>query len=151
MSNKTITTLTFIVIAAMGILLVLNIKSLLPGGDYGTYLKSGDVVNITIVTETNQFVLDEEESALFIKYINRAVPVERIREIGKKEYPAAQKIIILMKDGEKETLTPIVYVDKDLIFSAPQWNPKGYMMDLSDGEIKGVIQTTVHEQKSTHL
>ncbi len=146
MSNQVIRILTIVVIVAMSFLLLFNLKKWLPGGTSEPYLQSKTVTSITIVEEGKEYPVATGALPNFIGYINHSVPVEGIRKEGKKEKPRFEKIVIVRKEDVDAIITPILYVDDNLIFSAPQWNPHGYMLDLSDGYLQELILKTTQQR-----
>lgn len=150
MNNTLLRLLTVLVIFAMGILLVLNMKEWIPGvSGYATYLKKDNIRSVTIIHEGDEYPMNLNQQERFIALINRSVPVDKIREEGKKVPPYSQEIRIDRIEGDDVTLTPIVYVDNSLIYSVPQWNPHGYMMDLTDGALQSLILEVISRKSQT--
>lgn len=139
MSNRTIFFLTAIVLVAMGVLLTLNLPDVLEGLPYEPYLKLPKIRNIEVVHKGKSYTLSFQQQKEMVSYINRSAAVDKIKE-GEKSEPDFEKIVIYLFHDPDIELHPVVYVDEDLIYSAPMWNPNGYMLDLSDGEMKKLIR-----------
>ena len=143
MSNRTLFFLTALVILAMIALLAFNMKSILTGQPPNqTYLKYNNVRGMAISQNGMLYTLNFQQQNHVIKILNEAVAIDEI-EPGKRSPPNFNKIVIYQFDGAPEvTLTPIAYVDQNLIFSAPQWSRNGYMMELSEGDLRTLLSQT---------
>ncbi|MBS4163969.1 Uncharacterized protein PRO82_001278 [Candidatus Protochlamydia amoebophila] len=143
MTNKTLVYLTFLVLIGMAILFALNMTSLLSGQpDNQTYLKYNQVKGIAVSHNKKLYTLNFKQQNDLIEILNRAVRVVGVKP-GKRQRPNIDQIIIYQfKDQPDIVITPIAYVDNNLVFSVPSWNKDTYLMDISDGRLLQLISQT---------
>ena len=143
MSNRTIFILTFAVLAGMGILLAMNVLSFLGGHPAGqTYLKYNDVRGIAVGHSGLLYTLNFQQQNDVIELINRSAPITEIKA-GKRQQPNIEKIVVYLFGNQPPlTITPIAYVNENLVFSVPAWSHDGYFMDLSDGDFHKLLAQT---------
>ncbi|KIC72792.1 MULTISPECIES: hypothetical protein [Candidatus Protochlamydia] len=143
MTNKTLVYLTFLVLIGMAILFALNMTSLLSGQpDNQTYLKYNQVRGIAVSHNKKLYTLNFKQQNDLIEILNRAVRVVGVKP-GKRQRPNIDQIIIYQfKDQPDIVITPIAYVDNNLVFSAPSWNKDTYLMEISDGRLLQLISQT---------
>lgn len=143
MSNRTLIALTVLVIVSMLVLFGLNLSSILTGQPPNqTYLKYNNVQGIAIGHNRLLYTLNFQEQNQVIEILNSAVAVNEIKS-GKRTPPNIDKLVIYsFQDKPEIVLTPVAYVDNNLIFSIPDWVPHGYLMELSDGSLKELLSKT---------
>lgn len=143
MSNRTLVVFTVLMIVGMLVLFGLNVSDILTGQPPNqTYLKYNDVQGIAVSNNQLLYTLNFQEQNQVIEILNAAVPINEIKA-GKRMPANIEKIVIYPFTGKTEiVLTPIAYVDNNLIFVAPDWVPHGYLMELSDGTLKNLISKT---------
>jgi hypothetical protein len=143
MSNRTLVVLTVLVIAGMLVLFGLNVTNILTGQPPNQkYLKYNDIQGMAIGRNRVLYTLNFQQQNQVIEILNSAVPITEIKS-GKRNPPNIDKLVIYPLQGKPEiVLTPIAYVDNNLIFSAPDWVAHGYLMELSDGDLKNLLSKT---------
>lgn len=143
MNNRTLVILTSLVILGMIVLLGLNMKSVLTGEPEGeTYLKYNQVRGMAVTYHKLPYTLNFKEQNQAIDMINRSVRVVGVKP-GKRQKPEIDNIIIYQFDGKPDLiLYPVAYIDKNLVFSVPQWDTKDYFMELSEGDLHHLITQT---------
>lgn len=140
MSNRTLFFLTALVICAMIALLAINMTSILTGQPPNQqYFKYNDVRGMAISHNQLLYTLNFKEQNSVIDIINRAVPIHEIKE-GKREPSNIEKLIVYRFENKPDiALTPIGSVDGNLVFSAPQLESDGFLMELSDGDLRKML------------
>ena len=143
MSNRTLTFLTALVIVAMVALFALNVTSILTGQPANqTYIRYDEVQGMAIEHNKLLYTLNFEQQNEIITILNSGAAVREIRA-GERVHPGIQKLIIYPLEGKPEiTLIPIAYINQDLILSAAEWVPNGYLMELSEGKLKNLLAKT---------
>lgn len=143
MSNRTIIILTFVVLAGMAILFILNIQTALTGQTgLQTYVKYNNVRGIAVKQNQLLYTLNFSQQNELIRLLNQSIPVKEIPG-GQREPLSVQQIIIYQFEGKPDIiLTPIAYVSDDLVFSAPGWSASGYLLDISHGQLKNLLLQT---------
>lgn len=104
------------------------------------YILKGDVKGIEIVHNDKPYTLNFEQQNTLIDYLNQSLPVNTNFRID-PNLPFS-KIIIYRFKGAPLELTPITLVGTDLVFSAPTWNPNGYLRDISVGRMNKLLNNT---------
>jgi hypothetical protein len=143
MNNRTLFTLTGIVLLGMTILLGLNIKTILTGEpENQTYLKYNQVRGIAVQHKELLYTLNFKQQNQVISILNQSVRVLGLKP-GKRQRPDVAKIIIYQFNEQPDlVITPLVYVDNNLVYSIPQWNPNGDLMEVSEGVLKELLPET---------
>jgi hypothetical protein len=143
MNNRTLFLLTTLVIISMLVLFGLNMNSILTGQPPNqTYLKFNDVRGMAIEQHQMLYTLNFDEQNKIIDILNSAVPITEIKS-DKRQPPRIEKIVIYQFENKPDiVLHPIAYVDDNLILSAPNWVPNGYLMELSEGTLKELLSKT---------
>ena len=59
------------------------------------------------------------------------------------EKPPYQQLVIYRFNAPDLILTPVGYgSNQNLIFEAKEWNPAGYLLDVSSGEMDELLKST---------
>ncbi|MFI0435811.1 MAG: hypothetical protein ACH350_08845 [Parachlamydiaceae bacterium] len=143
MNNRTLFLMTLLVIVCMLILFGLNMTSLLTGQPPNqTYLKFNHVKGMAVDHNQMLYTLNFEEQNKVIDILNSAVIINEIKS-NERIAPKIEKIVIYQFENKPTiVLYPIAYVENNLILSAPDWVPNGYLMELSDGALKDLLSKT---------
>lgn len=143
MTNRTLVYLTSLVLLGMLALLALNMTSILTGHpDQQEYLKYNGVRGMAVNDHQLPYTLNFKQQNRVISLLNRAVRVTGIGA-GKQQKPNFDSLTIYQFDQKPDlVLTPIAYVDHNLVFSVPEWDPHGYLMELSEGELQRLFPQT---------
>ena len=144
MSNRTLMWLTALVVLGMGVLLTLNLTRILMGHSDipQVYLKFNEVRGMAVKHNGKLYTLNFNQQKNLINMINRMVPVIGIEE-GQRTKPDIEEIVVYQFGNQEDiTITPVTYVDNDLIVSMTKWNPRGYLLDVSDGELRNLLNST---------
>jgi hypothetical protein len=143
MSNRLVLWMTVLVLIGIGILFALNMASLFRGQSPASiYLKHNNVRGIAVKHENKLYTLNFTQQNDVVDWLNGSVPIEEIKS-GQQTNPVIEQIVIYQFGEAKDLiLTPVAYVDHNLIYSIPDWNPKGYMMDVSEGRLQNLLSQT---------
>lgn len=143
MKNRTLITVTGLVILGMIILLALNMTSLLTGKPKNrTYLQYNEVRGMAIGYHQLLYTLNFTQQNQVIDILNRSVKVIGVKP-GKRERPEVDKIVVYQFEGKPDLIiTPVAYIDDNLVYSVPQWEREGFLMELSGGDLRDLLSTT---------
>ncbi|MDP1881055.1 MAG: hypothetical protein Q8K60_08980 [Parachlamydiaceae bacterium] len=143
MNNRTLFILTGVVLFGMIGLLALNLASIIKGRPPAqTYLKYNDVKGMAVGYHDLLYTLNFNQQNEVIDILNRSVRIVGLKP-GKHQKPTIDKIVIYLFEHESPiTVTPIAYIDQNLVYSVPEWNQDGYLMELSDGILHKLISQT---------
>jgi hypothetical protein len=143
MNNRTLIVLTSLVIAGMIILLAINMTSILTGQPANqTYLKYNDVRGVAVGHHQLLYTLNFNQQNTLITILNHAVRVVGVKP-DKRQKPEIDKIVIYQFNGKPDlTINPVAYIDKNLVFSVPQWEKEGFLMELSEGDLQRLLSQT---------
>lgn len=143
MSNRLLISMTLLVLLGMAILLGLNLTAIFSGNrPSNAYLDPNKVRGIAVRHNQLLYTLNFSQQNEVINFINRSNPIAEIIP-GKRQNPNVDKIIIYQFGGAEDLIiTPIAYVNNNLIYSTPQWNPNGYLMDVSEGKLQKLLSQT---------
>ena len=147
MKNRTLVFLTSFVILGMLALLALNMKSILMGQALNqTYLKYNHVRGMAVKANQLLYTLNFKQQNQVIDILNRSVRVVGVKP-GKRQRPEIENIVIYQFDGKPDlVINPIAYVDKNLVFTVPEWEQEGYLMELSGGNLQNLLSTTFDQR-----
>jgi hypothetical protein len=140
MTNQTLFFLTALVLIAIAVLFALNIKSVVRGKPLGEYfLKYNEVRGIAVQHNDKLYTLNFKEQNAVIEILNRATPITKI-DNGSRTKPDFQKIVIYQFNNKPDLIvTPITYLDNNLIFSQPAWDKENNLIEMSDGELQKIL------------
>lgn len=149
MSNRTVFYLTIIALIAIALLFLIDIRNitLYTSAIPEVYLKHNEVSGIAVQFQDKVYTLNFDQQNRVIDIVNRSLPVVKHEKIIEK--PNFQKITVYTfgKTPDIE-ITPIGYGrNDDLIYTAPLLEPTGYLMEVSEGDLKKIIDA-VHPQQS---
>lgn len=147
MNQRILYWLTALVIVGMLILLSINLTSILKGEpDNQTYLKFNNVRGMAVGYQKLLYTLNFKQQNAVINILNRAVQIVNFKQ-EESQKPDIDKIIVYQFAGQPEiTIQPIAYVNQNLVFSAPDWEPNQYFMELSSGNLKQLLSETYDHQ-----
>lgn len=150
MKNRTLVYLTSIVILGMLTLLALNMTSILTGKSTSqTYLKHNHVRGMAVKANQLLYTLNFKQQNQVIDILNRSVRVVGVKP-GKRQKPDIENIVIYQFDGKPDLIVnPIAYVDKNLVFSVPEWEKEGYLMELSEGSLHNLLSSSYDRSTQT--
>lgn len=135
--------LTGVVVLCMLLLLALNLTSILTGSPPPqNFLKYNEVRGMEVGHNKLLYTLNFQQQNEVIEILNRSVRVVGLKP-GKHQKPNIDKIVIYQFDSKPSlTITPITYIDDNLVYSIPEWNSDGYLMEISDGDLHQLLSKT---------
>jgi hypothetical protein len=135
--------MTGLMIAAVVVLFAVNLGSVLSGkGGLQTYLKYNEVKGIAVKHNNLLYTLNFQQQNDLITFINESVPALSLNN-GVRQPPDIEQIIIY-QFGDKPDLviTPITYLNNQLVYSMPQWDNKRPLMEMSNGQLRKLLSQT---------
>jgi len=149
--------MTLAVLAGFTIIIVMNVAALL-GYIPPKYISPNDVKGMAVEHNHILYTLSFDQQNVLVDIFNRAIPVAKeafnARKINVKNPPAVDKIIIYRFNAPDIEIIPEGFVSKSIsvssdqnvqdhmVFSAPLWNPLGYMEEVAADEMQKVLLTT---------
>ncbi len=140
--NKNILILTLVVLAAMAILLALNIEQILLKPEAGKYIGLNEVRGIAIEHKGLMYTLNFEQQNSVIESLNRAIPIGKPPQEPADKSLNFSKLVIYRFNKPDISLVPVRYEEYNLIFNVPEWNKNGYLKDTSYGNLEKLLATT---------
>lgn len=142
-SNRAVFYMTFLVLAAMAALFIINFKGILGGQVISqTYLKPNFVRGMAVKHKQLIYTLNFQQQNQIVDILNQSVKTQQVKP-GKQQVPEIEQIIIYQFDGKPDLIiTPLAYVDNELIYTNPAWNSNGYMMEVSNGQLQKLLSQT---------
>lgn len=143
MSNQTVFTIALLVIIGLGILFALNISTIMQGKDVDeVYLKYNSVRGMSVEHNKLQYTLNFDQQNNIISILNRSVRVVGVKP-DKRQKPDIEKLVIYQFGNDPDiVITPIAYINNNLVYSAPAWNADNYLMELSNGKLQKLFAQT---------
>lgn len=143
MKNQTVFTIALLAILGLGILFTINITAILRGKQTDEpYIKNESVRGMAIEYKKLLYTLNFNQQNEVVNILNRAVRVVGVKP-DKREKPEIDKIIIYQFNNKPDiVITPVAYINNNLVYSAPVWNVDSYLMELSDGTLQKLIAQT---------
>jgi hypothetical protein len=144
MSNRTLIWLTVFFVLATGSLLILNLFKILTGqpDTPQTYIKLNEVRGAAVQYQAKHYTLNFAQQNACIHHLNQVIPIDKNQVIIQQK-PEIEQIIIYQFDQTQDLiLTPITYIENNLVFSIPQWNPNDYLIEVSNGNLRELLSKT---------
>lgn len=143
MTNRTLIYLTALVIISMATLFAINLTSILSGKpEDQAYLKFNHVRGMAVSHNQMLYTLNFKQQNDVIEILNHAVRVVGVKP-GKRQRPSIDKLIVYQfNDLPDLVITPISYVDDNLVFSAPAWSQDSFLMEMSNGRLHQLLSQT---------
>ncbi|EFB41480.1 hypothetical protein [Parachlamydia acanthamoebae] len=146
MNSSTLWLMTLLVLVGMGILFLMNFSpNLNTASIQKNHIDLNDIKAVTIEREGKPHTLSLEQQVELVKYLNLSQPVEKKTYENQNDQVDFEKIIIYRFKHPELTITPVGYIGQNLLFSAPDLNPLGYMLDFSDGKLKNLIAQSIEK------
>lgn len=137
MNNNTIIGMTALVVIGILVLMVLHILPISSDNNQ-KMLRNGETRGMAVVHDGLPFTLNFEQQQTAIDALNSSVYVK------KEGYPAKdtlniQKIVVYRFNAPDLELTPIQFVEDNLVYDAPALNSEYYFLELSGGDLKKML------------
>lgn len=105
------------------------------------YILRGDVQGTEIIHNSIAYTLNFEQQTKLLDYLNQSLPVGSDSKKNSSPFLFTKFIIYRFQAPPLEFI-PIAVLGNDLLFSAPTWNPNGYMRETSSGEMLNLLNST---------
>lgn len=140
MYQRSMLYLSLILLLCLGVLFLVNVKNIVQvsSATPDAYFHHNDIKGIAVEYKQRLYTLNFKQQNDVIDILNRAIPIEKIIHIDKK--PDFSRLIVYTFDKRQEIeFTPLAFNNDDLIFYAPKLIPKGYLMEVSAGELHELL------------
>lgn len=141
-SNRFVIYMTIAVLLGIGGLFVINLNSIFTGQTTPqTYIKHNDVRGMAVKHKGLLYTLNFDQQNQLINIFNQSIRIAEIKPEANKNTKIEQ-IVIYRFDMPELKITPLAYLDHELIYSIPEWNANGYLIDVSNGELEKLLAQT---------
>lgn len=134
--------MTVAVLIGMGLLLVSNLTSRYAKETPTTYLLNGDIRGMAIEHHGQLYTLNFEQQMSAAAHINYSVPVSKTAYNESTKPTEFTRLIIYRFDKPDAIMIPVALKNQDYVFSAPELYEKSYLLDLSAGQFKKLLEST---------
>ena len=143
MKNRTLFTVALLFILGIIVLFVVNFSSLLmTHSSQDKYLKQTSVKGVAVEYQNLLYTLNFEQQKALVEMLNHSIRVVGVKP-DKRKKPEISKIIIYQFEDEPEIIiTPVAYINQNLVYSAPYCNPGHYLMEINDGLVAKLLAQT---------
>lgn len=141
-SNKIIFYLTCLVLVGIVIILALNFTEIFSSPKNEKYIAYNNVRGMAIEHRKLLYTLNFDQQNQVIDYINMSLPVGRVALTQSKEPLNFTKIIIYRFNKPDLIMTPVEVGNQNIVFFIPEWNPDGYIKDVTLGKLNNLIAST---------
>ena len=140
MSNNTIVILTVLMITAIIVLLLVNLKPFfsLPT-QKKEYISLNDIRGSAVLHDKKPFTLNFEEQNQLADYLNRLVFVKKTDYANTNKKFDFEKVVIYPFNTHDIEMIPVDTIDQNLVLNVPALNSEFYLMDLSGGYLLKLI------------
>lgn len=143
MSPRTITALIVLFFVATGVLFFLNFMEIYAVKADEKYIAFNDIRGMAIFHSDKPYTLNFEQQTESVRYLNEAKTVDKM-EISPNTSPLNISRIVIYRFGKQMDIdiTPIAYLNDELVFSAPLWEKEKYLKENSRGKLKKLLSQT---------
>lgn len=134
MSSRALTYLLAAAFVAMGLLFFNHMVGLITPASTDQYLSPYDVRGMAVVHEGKTYTLNFDQQNRCVAIFNRAIPVGRIGD-PQLQKPGFDKLVIYRFQAPDLELIPESLKEGALVFKVVEWNPSGYIAELSGGDL----------------
>lgn len=143
MNNRTLTYMTIFVLVGMGALLLINTLLLFQSPTtIAKYISRGDVRGMAVIHRHKEYTLNFTQQNTLIAYLNQLEQVPQNVNRSSQTVLDFEKIIVYKFKSPNVEITPVGYVNDDLLLSVPEWYREGLLKDTSHGELKTILSKT---------
>lgn len=142
MNNRTLIYMTGVVIVCVAILIGINLFYTFQGTFPKDVLLDYNSIRGSAIEHGGKlYTLNFEQQKALIEAINASTRIAELPTGGKK--PSFTKIVVYRFDDAPDVvITPIAFVDGNLVYSAPQLITPDYLMELSRGQLEKILSQT---------
>lgn len=137
MTYRTIPWMVGVVLVGMLALFLVNLQPT----KTEALLEPKDALGVTFEVQGIPFRVPQDKVDAVVKDLNTSVPVRRDHYKTITVVPEVSSIKIKLKSGDEIEITPITYRELNMVYDAPAWNTKEYMMELSGGQLTKTLES----------
>ncbi|NGX42852.1 MAG: hypothetical protein K940chlam7_01140 [Chlamydiae bacterium] len=143
MSNRTISYLLLVVIVSMGALFALNFINIWRGTAQAKYLAPNEVKGMDIEHDDKLYTLNFSQQNQVLAILNQTIKVgyERYFEGEEADFEYTALVIYLF-DGSSIKITPVGFINRQLLLRVPEWNPQGLIREIGPGDLHYLLSET---------
>lgn len=154
MSNQTIYLLVALALIAVLILFGVNLMSKYQGpattntptlNNQQLKIDRTQVKGIAVEKEGKVYNMSMRQQMTALSFLDRAEPVDKKDYPTKNDNMGFNRLIIYRFNQPDITLTPFAYDDKNIVFEAPIIGTGSYILEMSGGEFKNLIQKVIEQ------
>lgn len=139
MDSRTLSILLVLAALAGGLFLMnRSSSSLFSATPSDTFISPYDVRGMAVVHLGKPYTLNFDQQNYVVEALNKALPVGRLRANPAIARPF-EKLIIYRFNQPDIDLPLVDLADKTLVFQANDWNPQGYLTEVTVGELYNVL------------
>jgi len=143
MKNRTAFTIALFFVLGVVALFAMNLSTILAKHTLDEkYLKYNHVRGMAVEYNDLLYTLNFKQQNDLVSLLNHSVRVVGVKP-DKRKKPEISKIIIYQFEDKPDiVITPVAYVNKNLVYSAPDWNEDNYLMEINDGRVQKLLAQT---------
>lgn len=140
--NNFTTYLTVLVLLGMAVILMLNFSRLVTQEKNERYLSYNGVRGMALDHNKQLWTLSFEQQNQAIEQINLCLSIGKGARSQSHKTLDFGRLTIYRFNAPDIYLTPIAYDGDNLIFESKEWNPDGYLLDVSGGAFDALLRST---------
>lgn len=134
MNARTLTYLMVLAFLAMMVLLVGNAVNLFQTPRIDAHISPYDVRGMAIFHKATPYTLNFTQENECVSALNRGIPIGTLRKNQNESLPFEKLVIYRFKQPDI-ALQLADFSDLSLIFQVKDWNPDGYIVEVSGGDM----------------
>ncbi|MDB2613664.1 hypothetical protein N9Y92_00720 [Chlamydiales bacterium] len=142
MFNRIIITICFL---AFFVIIALNVIPLVWDANPPTFIRHDMIRDMAIKHNDILFTLNFDQSKRITDIFNRAITVHKVQPTTEDAPLDFEEIVIYRFNNPAIVITPIAWVDKNLVFKAPEWSD-GYLMETSKDELYEILSNSYDKE-----
>jgi len=143
MKNRTVFTITLLFFTGIVTLFIMNLSTIFKSHKINEkYLKYNHVRGMAVEYNNLLYTLNFNQQNDIVEMLNHSVRVVGVKP-DKRKKPEISKIIIYQFEDKPDIIiTPIAYINENLVYSAPDWNEDNYLMEINQGRLQKLLAQT---------
>ena len=103
------------------------------------YINQSHIKSLAVMHDDSLYTLNDIDSTKLINLLNHSVKVIGVKP-SKHKAPNISKIIIYQTENEPAIeITPVAYVDHNLVYYSPSIANESYLMEVSKGKVQKML------------
>lgn len=133
---------TVIFLACMATVLYFNVRPhILPHADE-SYLHLNDIEGMAIIYKGVEYTLNfEQQNEIALLLNNSKILSQGLKDLS-IELPFFDKIVIYQFNQTTLDVSPVGFINNNLIYSVPQWSNGSVLKDTSNGSLKHLLMNS---------